>query len=101
MMNEINNIVAAERAKLNILLALKEEASYSSNEQLLQAWLDATGGVPVARAFVRQCMLELEELKAVKIKVAGELMIATITESGLEHVEGRAIIKGVLRPEVR
>ena len=100
-MNAINDIVAAERAKLNILLALKEEPSYSSNEQLLQAWLDATGGVPVSRGFVRECMIELEELKAVTIKVAGELMIARMTEAGLEHVEGRAIIKSIMRPEVR
>ena len=100
-MNEINDIVAAERAKLNILLALHEEASYSSNEQLLQAWIDATGGVPVSRAFVRTCMLELEELEAVTIIKAGNLLIAKITEAGLEHVQGRVIIKGVLRPEVR
>ena len=100
-MNEINDIVAAERAKLNVLLALADEASYSSNEQLLQAWLDATGGVPVARSFVRQCMSELEALKAVTLLKAGDLLIAKITAAGLEHVQGRDIIKGVLRPEVR
>lgn len=99
-MNEITEIVANERAKLNILLALQEEDSRSSSEQLLQAYLDVAGGVPVARAFVRDRMLELEELKAVTIINAGKLMIARITRAGLEHVEGRAIIKGVLRPEV-
>lgn len=100
-MNEFTEIVANERAKLNILLALQEEASRSSSEQLLQAYLDMAGGVPVARGFVRQCMVELEQLKAVTIIKAGELLIARLTEAGLEHVEGRAIIKGVLRPEVR
>ena len=100
-MSEIKNIVAAERAKLNILLALHDEASYASNEQLLQAWLDAVGGVPVARSFVRACMEELKDLGAVTLIKAGDLLIAKITEAGLEHVEGRAIIKGVLRPEVR
>ena len=70
-------------------MALADEASYSRNGQLLQVWLDAIGGVPVARSFVRKRMVELEALKAVTLVKAGDLLIAKITEAGLEHVYAR------------
>ncbi len=98
-MSQLNDIVAAEAAKLTILVALADEPSRTSNEQLLQGYIDLQSGRAVSRIFVRERMLELEELKAVKIKKAGELLIASITLVGVEHVEGRSVIKGIQRPQ--
>ena len=43
-------------------------------------------------------MRTLAELGAVTLREAGTVLIATITRAGIDHVERRGIIEGVLRP---
>ncbi|MEX0971512.1 MAG: hypothetical protein WD046_13825 [Paracoccaceae bacterium] len=92
-----HEIVAAD-ARLAILQALVREASRSHNEQLLQAALDAVGIVR-ARDYTRTQMRALESTGAVTLREAGDLLIATLTRTGLDHLSGRAIIDRVAQPE--
>ena len=92
-----HEIVAAD-ARLAILQALSAEASRSHNEQLLQASLDAVG-IMRARDYTRTQMRSLESVGAVTLREAGDVLIATLTRTGLDHLNGRAIIDGVAQPE--
>lgn len=92
-----HEVVVAD-ARLAILQALNRESSRSHNEQLLQAALDAVGIVR-ARDYTRTQMRALESTGAVTLREAGDLLIATISRTGLDHLTGRAVIDGVAQPD--
>jgi len=87
----------AEDCRLIILRTLQAETSGTLNEVLLQKALE-TFGHTRNRDYVRTQMRALKELGAVTIREAGTVMIATITRTGIDHVERRGVIEGVLRP---
>lgn len=85
-------------ARLAILQTLEQDPSGSSSQLILQGALDA---VAISRGvdYVRTQMCDLQKMGAVTLKDAGEIKIATITRTGLDHVERRSILEGVKRPD--
>lgn len=84
-------------ARLVILRELARMTDGRMNEAILVKILD-TFGHNRSRDFVRTQLRALADLGAITIAEAGTVMIATITRTGLDHVERRAVIEGVARP---
>lgn len=89
-----------EDARLTILKALAGETNVTLNESILTKVLE-TFGHNRSRDWVRTQILKLGELGAVKTMEAGTVVIATLTQAGLDHVERRSVISGVARPSLR
>ena len=90
----------AKDARLVILRTLAGERDYTLNETILTAALDAFGHRQ-SREWVRTQLRKLEELGAVTLTEAGTVLIATITRTGLDHLELRTEVEGVARPSPR
>ncbi|WP_457587302.1 VpaChn25_0724 family phage protein [Ensifer canadensis] len=88
---------SARDARLVILRGLSEQMDGRMNETLLTALLE-TFGHNRSRDWVRTQLLKLKELGALTITEAGSVYIASITRSGLDHVQRRTVIEGVARP---
>ena len=81
-----------------VILRSLEEAGYDANESILDDCLEAYGH-HVSRDLVRNHLLWLEEQGLVNIKrLAGDYMVAQITQRGLDVAHGEAIVAGVKRP---
>lgn len=89
----------AEDARLVILKALAQEQNNTLNEAILTKVLE-TFGHTRSREWVRTQILKLQELGAVKTMEAGTVVIASLTQSGLDHVERRSVISGIARPSI-
>jgi len=92
--------IIREEARLIMLRELAAQPNYSLNESLLTATLE-TFGIFRPRAWVRDEMRFLESQGAARITEAGSVLIATLTDKGREHVDGRYVIEGVKRPGPR
>lgn len=88
-----------EDARLVILKALAKETNATLNEAILVKVLD-TFGHRRSREWVRTQLMKLAELGAVRITEAGTVAIATLTQSGLDHVERRSRISGISIPSL-
>jgi repressor of nif and glnA expression len=88
-----------EDARLVILKALAGEMNASLNEAILTRVLD-TFGHHRSRDWVRTQLLKLQELGAVRTTEAGTVVIATLTQTGLEHIQRRTIIAGIAQPSL-
>lgn len=89
----------AEDARLVILKELAKQTNASLNETILQKVLE-TFGHTRSREWVRTQLRKLEELGAVALVPAGTVMIATLKQAGLDHVERRSLIDGIARPSL-
>ncbi len=89
--------IIREEARLIMLRELAAQGNYSGNESLLQTALESFG-IAKARDWVREELRRLEDLGAIRITMAGNIIVATATMKGLEHVERRLIIEGIKRP---
>lgn len=89
----------AEDARLVILKALAQEQNNTLNEAILTKVLE-TFGHTRSREWVRTQILKLQELGAVKTMEAGSVVIASLTQAGLDHVERRSTISGIARPSL-
>lgn len=87
----------AENARLYLLKELQRQVDGRLNDVSLRGVLDVYG-IRRSRDFVRTQLRKLEELGAIEILVAGEMLIAHITQDGRDHIAERAIIEGVTRP---
>ncbi|MBP0439448.1 hypothetical protein [Tianweitania sediminis] len=83
-----------EEARLAILGELNKQSDGRLNETLLDRAL-AVQGYSRSREWLRTQLRKLEELDAIHITVAGDLLIAGITRAGLEHYEKRSNIDGI------
>ncbi len=88
---------SARDARLIMLRGLHEQTDGRMNEKLLTALLEAFGHHR-SRDYVRTQLLFMKDVGAVKLVEAGTVMIATITRSGVDHVERRSVISGIDRP---
>jgi hypothetical protein len=88
-----------EDARLTILKALAGETNVTLNETILTKVLE-TFGHKRSRDWVRTQILKLAELGAVQTMQAGTVVIATLTQAGLDHVERRSVVSGVARPSL-
>ncbi len=98
MMNDFDEFLTQD-ARLTILKALAQEANATMNETILTKVLE-TFGHTRSRDWVRTQIQKLAELGAVRTVQAGTVVIATLTQSGLDHVERRSIIAGIARPSL-
>lgn len=89
--------VVTEDARLAVLKEMAEQADGRLNEVAIQRVLD-TFGYRRSRDWVRTQLRKLEELDAVTVIETGTVLVGSITRSGLDHVERRAVIEGVTKP---
>jgi len=87
----------AEDARLVILKELAAQTDGRLNEAMLTTVLDAFG-YRKSRNWVRTQLRAMDELNAVTLVTAGSVMVAAITQAGLDHVDRRSIIEGIARP---
>lgn len=84
-------------ARLTILKELARQPDGRLNETMLVAVLD-TFGHHRSRDWVRTQLRAMAELGAVRLTEAGSVLIAGITQLGVDHLEHRAIIEGIAKP---
>lgn len=84
-------------ARLVILKGLARQSDFRLNEVLITKMLDEFG-YNRSREWVRTQLRKMAEIGAVKLAEAGTVLVATITRSGLDHAERRAVIEGIARP---
>jgi hypothetical protein len=88
----------ARDARLRILSALSKEGDYTLNEHLISAYLSVYGHKR-SLDWLRNQLRWLEDVGAVKLTDAEGHMIAKIRRKGLDHLEGRLLIEGILRTD--
>lgn len=96
-MTDLKEIIAQD-ARLVILQELARQNDARLNEMSLTHVLDAMG-IYRSRDWVRSQLRALADLDAVKLVEAGSVMVATLTRTGRDHVERRALLSGVSRPD--
>ena len=91
-----------EDARLALLAELARQRDATLNSQSMVRVLDAIG-VRRSRDWVETQLARLEDLNAVNLRRAeipglGQVTVATLTRTGREHVERRALLAGVTAP---
>lgn len=89
----------AEDCRRIILEALAKEPSNALNETMLSRVLELHGHRKPAD-YVREQIEWLGERKAVAVTEIAGLLIPQLLTRGLEHVERRALIVGVAKPQL-
>ncbi|MEO0496910.1 MAG: hypothetical protein AAF141_06000 [Pseudomonadota bacterium] len=85
-------------ARLIILRALAEQTDYRLNDSLLLQVLNSFA-INKGKGFLRAQLQWLQdEGSCVKIHEIGTAVIAELSATGLDHVEKRIVVPGVLRP---
>lgn len=84
-------------ARLVILKELAKQPDGRLNEVVLVRVLDVFGHVR-SREWVCEQLNWLAEKGAVEVTRAGTVLVARITQTGVNHIERRAFIEGVNRP---
>lgn len=86
-------------ARLVMLKALADEPDGRLNSSMLSTILERFA-VAKPRAWVHAELRELEQMGAITIVENGSVLIAQLTQRGLDHVEHRIILDGVKRPSL-
>jgi hypothetical protein len=89
--------IIREHARLHLLNALAEQPDHRLNSQMLRDDIAVRWAINRPRDWVHGELRWLADMGAVSLLPAGELLIATITDGGLDHVEGRRLLEGVKR----
>lgn len=85
-------------ARLIMLRDLSEQPDQRWNSALLREDLEGRWGINKTRDWVHDELRWLADMGAVTIKSVASVVIATLTQKGLDHVERRLVITGVARP---
>lgn len=88
----------AEDVRRIVLEELARQPNYRLNDDLLLRVLETFGHVK-SRDYVRAELDWLEKTRAVTLTDVAGVVIAELTERGLDHVERRKLIAGVARPK--
>lgn len=99
-LNEDLNQLFNEDLRLAMLRILGEAGGYSMNDSILRAFLERIGHNH-SRDKVRAQLQWLEEQELVTLGGIESVMVATLTESGLDVACGRKNVRGVRRPSPR
>lgn len=87
-----------ETVRLTILKALAAEPDFRLNETMLQTVLEGFA-FKRGRSYLRTQLRWLEaEAGAIKAREIGSVMVAELTETGLDHVERRQVLDGIRKP---
>lgn len=98
--NEVSNYldIIDQDIRLIILKALAEQDDYSLHSEVLAQLLERFGH-NVTRDYVHNQFRWLEkDARAITIVEAGSVLVATLTQHGLSHVQRKSRIEGVKRP---
>lgn len=90
-----------QQARLIILRALSEQHDYRLNDEILRQELGRfalTRGIDYVRNQLRWLH---DNANAVTLRPAGTCVIAELTPEGLDHVERRTVLAGIMRPSPR
>lgn len=95
----MNGFGAAMQAamRLKMLQMLAQANGYSMNHELLQNALGAVG-IRATGDQVRAELSWLEQVTTVKLMDVGTLVVAELTERGLDVARGLSVLRGVDRP---
>lgn len=94
-MSDFNKLLT-ESIRLALLQALEQDPGYSHNENILQMIL-ASVGHDVSADRVRTELRWLEEQGLLAITTVGELLIAKVTQRGVDVALGRSRVDGIGR----
>ncbi|MFN3869000.1 MAG: hypothetical protein ACK4MF_08045 [Hyphomicrobiaceae bacterium] len=81
-----------------LLDELSRQPSYRLNDDLMLRVLESFGHVK-SRDYLRAELDWLSRARAVTLTEVGGILIAELTEAGLDHVERRKLIAGVAKPK--
>jgi len=90
-------ILIQAHQRLVILRCLSEVPGYDLNESILQDSLDLYG-LDISRDALRTQLAWLEEQDCISLKDLSGTQIATLSNRGIDAVNGRATIPGIKRP---
>ncbi|MEP3431767.1 MAG: hypothetical protein ABJN98_23990 [Roseibium sp.] len=90
---------SAQDCRLIILKALTKENDTRLNETIISHVL-TTFGHTKTRDYIRTQLRKLEDLGAIKLVEAGSVLVAELKQPGLDHVERRSFLEGVLKPSI-
>ncbi|MEQ1672339.1 MAG: hypothetical protein ABL893_15915 [Hyphomicrobium sp.] len=88
----------AEDVRRIVLDELARQPGYRLNDDLLLRVLESFGHNK-SRDYIRAELDWLEKVRALSLTEVGGIVIAELTERGLDHVERRKLIAGVARPK--
>lgn len=91
--------IVAEDCRLVILKALAKEPDNRLNETILTKVLEQFGHMK-SREYVRTQIRKLEELGAVRVAEVGSVLVPQLLQTGLDHIERRALIEGIGLPSL-
>ena len=92
--------VIRSHARLIILRDLAEQPDRRWNSEALREDLEARWAITRSRDWVHDELRWLEDMGAVTLVDTQSVIIATLTQKGLDHVERRIVITGVKRPSL-
>lgn len=84
-------------ARLTILRALSDETDYRLADTMILRVLE-TFAIKRSRDWLRTELRWLEDVGAIRRHEIGTVIVAELTEAGLDHVERRRVIEGILKP---
>lgn len=86
-----------EQARLIVLKALSQQVDETLNSDLLLPEITKFG-IRRDRVWLHQEMRWLQTMSAVTLFEAGTVLVATLTETGRQHLDRQIAIEGVHRP---
>lgn len=86
-----------EDRRLVLLRLLADLPGYKANSTVLTIGMDGFGHT-VSRDFVRGQLAWLDEQGLISLDDLGPVLLATLTERGLDVARGTAVVPGVARP---
>lgn len=88
-----------EEARLIILRTLAGDAGPSSNSSLLQSELESWG-INKSRDWVHAELRQLADVGAITVEAQGTVLLVSLTQRGLDHVDRKLALDGVKRPSL-
>lgn len=95
-MNELGDFITRQ-ARLKILEELGKQVDSRLSELAIRKLLDIWN-IRRDRDWIATQLRKMEQLGAVELIAAGEMLVAKITPDGRDHLDERAVIVGIMRP---
>ena len=92
--------IIERESRLVALKMLAEQPDRRLNSSLMREALADSWAINRSRDWVHIQLRFLAEIGAVSLTEAGTVLIATLTDRGLDHVERRVVLDGVKRPSL-
>ena len=92
--------IVERESRLVALKLLAEQPDRRLNSSLMREALADSWAINKPREWLHFQLRFLAEIGAVQITEAGTVLIATLTDRGLDHVERRIVLDGVKRPSL-